>query len=211
MPLPSVTILANKSTNDLACSNPAGDTNWMPFAAGDLITWRHSQQANNDAYSGTKYPVVKPSAGSLEAPRTFLVDVSENKYIQVPLAGTSAGVQNGGNTRYVFSAYVGGATAGIPYLECWNTNQHSLANTAFLGGGTPANSLIRCIATTNGAPGSATWSGTPMSGTDSRIALDSAALTEAKYLYWNAKMVVPSTFTPEQNLNCVMALRILYS
>ncbi len=211
MPLPSVTILANKSTNDVACTNPAGDANFMVVDSGDMLTWRDAQQLHNDAYSGVRYPVIRPSAGSLEAPKTFVVDSSEDKYIQVPLAGTTGGVQNGGNTRYVLAAYVSGATAGIPYLECWNTNQHALANNAFLGGGTPASSTIRAIATTNGAPGSTTWAGTPMSGTDSRIALDTAALTGAKYLYWNVKMVIPSTFEAQQLLTAVMALRILYS
>lgn len=211
MSLPSVTVLANLSLNDVACTNPAGDSNWQALDSGDLITWRHSQQADEDAYSGVKYPVVRPSAGSLEAPKTFLVDTSEDKYLQVPLAGTSAGGQNGGNTRYVFGAYVSGATAGIPYLEAWNTNAHALSDDPFLGGDTPANSLLRAIATTNGAPGSAAWSGTPLSGTSSRVALDTAALTGSKYLYWNAKMVVPSTFEAQQNLNCVLALRILYS
>jgi len=211
MPLPSVTILANISTNDVACSNPAGDTNFMVVDTGDLLAWRDAQQLDGDAYSGVKYPVIRPSAGSLEAPKTFIVDDSADEYVQVPLAGTTAGVQDGGNTRYVFAAYVSGATAGIPYLECWNTNQHALADNAFLGDGTPANSTIRAIATTNAAPGSATWSGTPMSGTDSRIALDAAALSGAQYLYWNAKMNISSTFEAQQLLTAVMALRILYS
>jgi hypothetical protein len=211
MAQPSVTVLFNLSSNDVVCSNPAGDANFSILDTGDKLVWRSAQRLDGDTYADPKYPVVRPVSGSKEAEKTFMIDSSANKYEQIPLAGTTGGGQSGGNTRYVFAAYVDGATEAAPYLECWNTSAHLLANGSFLGGGTPANSLIRAIATTNGAPGSATWTGTPLSGEDSRVALDTGALTGAKYLYWNCKLYIPSTFTPAQSSVYVTAIRILYS
>ena len=212
MAQPSVTVLFNLSSDDTPCTNPAGDSNFAVMDTGDKLVWRSAQRLDGDDWDDpVKYPVVRPVSGSKEAEKTFMVDLSANKYEQIPLAGTTGGGQSGGNTRYVFAAYVDGATEAAPYLECWNTSSHALANGTFLGAGTPTNSLIKAIATTNGAPGSATWTGTPLSGEDSRVALDTDALTGAKYLYWNLKLVVPSTFAPEQSSLYVGAIRILYS
>jgi hypothetical protein len=56
----------------------------------------------------------------------------------------------------------------------------------------------------------ATWAGTPLAKTDSRIALDAAALAAAKNLYFNIKQVIPSTFSPAED-SPVLSLRYLYS
>lgn len=193
MAKPSVTFMINKSTNDVACSNPAGDSNWIVLEAADKLCWRDSQQTDQDLLSGSSYPVVIPLAGSLEAPKTFLKDDSAGKYQQIPLAGTTTGGQAGGNTRYVFAAYVGGTTATTPYLEAWDSEAWATSGSKALGNGTAMNSTIIGMATTNGAPGSATWSGTPLAGSGSRIALDTGAIGSAKYVYWNLKQVIPST------------------
>src|SRR5690606_37505013 len=145
----------------------------------DRIMFLDSQQTDGDARTGTKYPVIIPGSSSIEAPKTFIDDYSAGVFDQVPLAGTAAGGQSGGEKRYVFAIYFDGATAGIPTLEAWNDNTHAASDNAFLGAGTPANSTLRAIATTNGSPGSATWAGTPLAGTSSRISLDTAALSGA--------------------------------
>ena len=156
MSQPSVTLLVNISTNDVPCTNPAGDSNWLVYAPGDAITWHDIQRMHGDLLSdANRYPPIKPVSGSIEAPKTFLADASEGTYVQIPLAGSSAGGQSGGNTRYVFAAYIGGPTSGIPTLEWWDTAAHTLAVSPYLGAGTPANSLIKGVATTNAAPGSA--------------------------------------------------------
>ena len=139
-------------------------------------------------------------------------DNSASIFDQVPLAGTTAGAQSGGDTRYVFAIYFDGATAGIPYLEAWNDNTHAASDHDFLGSGTPANSSIKAITTTNAVPGSATWAGTGLAGTSSRISLDTAALTGAKNLYFNIKQLVTNgTHSPGSSTDLVLTLIYLYS
>lgn len=218
MARPNVTFLWNNSGNDGANSGGASggvggsSSNWVVMdTVNDVLLFLDSQQLDGDSSSGATFPVIIPAAGSIEAPKTFVKDNSAGVFDQVPLAGTTDGDQSGGNTRYVFCVYFDGATAGIPYLEAWNTSAHAAADDDFLGGGTPANSTLKAIATTNGAPGSATWAGTPLSGTDSRIALDTGALAGAKALYANLHQDIPSTFTPQSDTAIVLACRFLYS
>lgn len=215
---PNTTWLYNNTANDGAnsgnASGGAGASSsvWVVIdRAADALRFLDSQQLDGDALSGTIYPAIIPAAGSIEVPKTFVEDASAAIYDQVPLAGTSAGGQSGGNTRYVFAIYFDGVTAGIPYLEAWDTSAHSTTADDFLGAGTPANSTIKAITTTNGAPGSTTWSGTALAGTSSRIALDTGALGSAKNLYFNIKQLIASTFTPQSDNDIVLSLRFLYS
>lgn len=218
MAKPNVTWLYNDTDKDGAntgnASGGAGgsSSNWVVIdLTNDKIMFLDSQQTDGDNRAGTKYPVIIPDAGSIEAPKTFVDDQSAGVFNQVPLAGTSAGGQSGGDKRYVFAIYFDGATAGIPYLEAWNDSTHAASNDDFLGTGTPANSTLKAITTTNGLPGSATWAGTPLAGTSSRISLDTAALTGAKNLYFNIHQDIPSTFTPQSDSSIVLTLRYLYS
>lgn len=215
---PNLTWLANNTANDGANSGNASggagasSSNWVVIdTTNDKICFLDSQQTDGDSRTGAKYPAIIPASGSIEVPKTFLDDYSGGIFDQIPLAGTTAGGQSGGNKRYVFAIYFDGATAGIPYLEAWNSSSHAAADDDFLGGGTPANSTLRAISTTDAAPGSATWSGTPLSGADSRIALDDAALASAMNVYWNMKQVISSTFTPQSDSSIVFSCRFLYS
>lgn len=218
MAKPNTVFLYNNTANDGANTGNAsggaggGSSNWVVIdLTNDMILFLDSQQTDGDSNSGTKYPVIIPDSDSIEAPKTFIDDNSASIFDQVPLAGTTDGEQSGGNTRYVFAIYFDGATAGIPYLEAWNDDTHATADDDFLGDGTPANSTLKAIATTNAAPGSATWAGTPLSGTDSRIALDTGALAGAQNCYFNIHQDIPSTFTPQTNSSIVLTLRYLYS
>lgn len=194
MARPTVNILVNISANDEACSNPAGDTNFLLLGAGDYLVWRDSQQMGNDLLSGVGYPVIIPESSTSEASKLFLADVSEGIYQQVILAGTTL-ADAGGDKRYVCCAWFSDATATIPYLEAYDDDTHATWASKPLGDGTPANSLFKAITTTNGLPGSATWSGTPLAGTDSRIELDTGALAGATYLYWNIKHILDSAMS----------------
>jgi hypothetical protein len=218
MALPNTYWLFNNTPNDGEnsgnASGGAGGSSsfWVVIdLTNDSILFLDDQQTDGDSRTGTKYPVIIPDSGDLEAPKTFVDDLSAGIFDQVPLAGTTNGEQSGGDTRYVFAIYFDGATAGIPTLEAWNDDTHASADDDFLGGGTPADSTLRAIATTNGAPGSATWAGTPLSGTASRIELDTGALSAAKNLYFNIKQVIPDDFTPQQDSDIVLTLRFLYS
>jgi len=218
MSLPNTYWLYNNTSNDGANSGNASggaggsSSNWVVIdLTNDSILFLDSQQTDGDSSSGTKFPIIIPGSGSIEAPKTFVKDYSASIFDQVPLAGTTAGGQSGGDTRYVFAIYFDGATAGIPYLEAWDSSSHATCTDAFLGGGTAVDSTLLAIATTGAAPGSATWSGTPLAGTGSRISLDTAALTAAKNLYFNIKQLIPSTFSPETSTAIVLTLRFLYS
>lgn len=218
MAKPNTTWLFNDTANDGANSGNASggaggsSSNWVALdLTNDKLMFLDSQQTDGDSNAGTKYPAIIPDASSIEVPKTFVDDDSASIFDQVPLAGTTAGGQSGGNTRYVFAIYFDGATAGIPYLEAWDDDTHTTCADDFLGDGTPANSTLRAIATTNAAPGSATWSGTPLAGTSSRVSLDTGALGGAKNLYFNIKQVIASTFTPQSNSDIVLTLRYLYS
>jgi len=193
MAKPTVNILVNTSVgNDVACSNPAGDSNFILLGAGDSLVWRDSQQNGGDLLSGVSYPVIIPESGTSEAAKLFLMDLSEGEYQQVCMAGTSL-ASGGGDKRYVCCAWFSGATVTIPYLEAYDDNTHATWESLPLGDGTPANSLFRAICTTNASPGSATWTGTPLAGTDSNLALDTVPVAGVQYLYWNMKHVLSDT------------------
>ena len=220
MTRPNTTFLYNNTSNDGVNSGNAsggaggGSSNWVVIDRdNDTLRFLDDQQTDGDALTGAVYPAVIPSSGSIEVPKTFIADASAGVFDQVPLAGTTAGGQSGGNTRYVFAIYFDGATATVPYLEAWDDSDHDSTDSDFLGGGTAADSTLRAIATTNAAPGSATWGGTPLagSGASNRIALDSGALAGAKNVYFNIKQLIASTFSAQSDANIVLSLRFTYS
>jgi hypothetical protein len=222
MALPNRYWLYNNSANDgVNSGNASGgaggsSSNWVVIdLVNDALLFLDNQQMDGDSSAGTKYAVIRPESGSLEAPKTFVKDNSAAIYDQVPLAGTTAGEQSGGNTRYVFAIYFDGSTAGIPYLEAWDDSAHNAILSDYLGAGTPASSTIKAVSTTDAVPGSATWAGTPLAGTSSRVELDNAPLAGAQNVYFNIKQVIPYTFPVPVDLDHsgdeVLALRFLYS
>jgi hypothetical protein len=223
MGLPNTYWLYNNTANDGAntgnASGGAGDSssNWVVIdLVNDALLFLDSQQIDGDALSGTKFPGLIPSSGSSEVPKTFVKDNSESIYDQVLLAGTTNGEQSGGDTRYVFAIYFDGETASIPYLEAWDSDAHSTIIKTFLGGDgidtpSPTDSTILGVATTNGAPGSATWAGSPIAGASNRLSLDTAPLAGAKNLYFNIKQVFPYTLAAVSDSLIVLALRFTYS
>jgi len=219
MAQPNTYWLFNDTSNDGVNSGNAtggaggSSSNWVVIdLTNDALCFCSEQQTDGDAISGTRYPIVIPASGDNEAEKTFIKDNSTTFYAQVPLAGTTAGEQDGGNTRYVFAIYFDGETAGIPYLEAWDDDTHTSSDHNFLGGGTPADSSLKGITTTNAVPGSATWAGTALAGTNSRLSLDSAALTGAQNLYFNIKQLIEEgTHSPGSTTDLVLTLRYLYS
>lgn len=215
MSRPAVNLLFNIGSVDVACTNPAGDSNFLKMDAGDYLVWRDSQQNGGDLLSGASYPTLIPETSSIEAPKMFLADYSSGEYEHIVLAGTEDG-SSGGNYRYVCCAWFSGATATIPYLEAYDDTDHDSWASKPLGDGTPANSCFLAICTTNASPGSAAWVGTALAGTASRVALDTAALTGAKYLYWNMKQLLTSTMATWStadwyNNDIVFAIHFTYS
>uniref|UniRef100_A0A6M3J6I0 Uncharacterized protein n=1 Tax=viral metagenome TaxID=1070528 RepID=A0A6M3J6I0_9ZZZZ len=218
MSKPTVVWLYNNTANDgVNSGNASGGaggsgSNWVVIdKTNDKLMFLDDQQTDGDLTTGNIYPVIIPAAGDQESDKTFVWDNSEGILDQVKLAGTTSGQQNGGNTRYVFAIYFDGTTSTIPYLEAWDDIGHDSYTSTFLGAGTPANSTVRAITTTNAVPGSATWSGTPLASTSSRISLDTGALAVGKNLYFNIKQILSSTFIAAEDSSLVLTLRYSYS
>jgi len=218
MAKPQTYWLVNDTTNDgVNSGNASGGaggagSNWVLVDRdNDTLMFLDSQQSDGDSGTGNIYPMLIPAAGTDEAPKTFLNDNSSGLLNQITLAGTTNGSQSGGNTRYVFAVYFDGATATLPFLEAWNTSAHSATDDDFLGGGTPANSTISGVTTTNAVPGSSTWAGTPMAGTGNRLSLETGALASSQNVYFNLKQTIPSTFSAQTDSAIVLTLRFTYS
>jgi hypothetical protein len=195
MAQPNVTLLWNSGTNDTPNTGGAsGDGNFKVFdPVNDKISWQSEAQSDG-APNTVKRVWVIPESGTGEIDKTFVNDYSAGIFDQVPLAGSNRGKQNGGNTRYVFCVFFDGPTLTAPELQAWDDENHNSVNNVVLGAGTPGNSMIRAVATTNAPPGSADWLGTPLagSGAENVIQLDTDALAGSKNLYFNVRVAVPS-------------------
>lgn len=113
------------------------------------------------------------------------------------------------NNRYVFAFRFSGATAMIPRLEAWDDSNHATASKHVLGFGVPANSWVKAINTTDTLPG-AGWVGTSIAGASNYVELDSAALTAAKDLYCNCKVVIPQAYATPAAETFVLCVRYTY-
>jgi len=198
MSAPNITILWNSSSNDTPNTGGAsGDANWKVLdTVNDKIAFLGSATVDQDANT-SKDVFIIPETGNQEVPKQFVNDYSEAKWDRVWLAGSDADQGGGGNNRYAYGVYIDGTTASAPVLQAWDSTTHSTYNLAVLGSGTPSDSMLRAIKTTHGAPG-ASWSGTPIAGSggSNSVALDSTAIIAAKMLYWNMRMLVPSSANP---------------
>ena len=115
----------------------------------------------------------------------------------------------GENKRFVFCFSFSNATATIPRLEAWDDSDHDSIANYCLGAGTPANSFIKAVKTTDALPGGG-WGGTPIAGASNYINLDTAALSGAKDLYCNAKITIPGGFSTPAQETFVLTIRYTY-
>ncbi len=114
------------------------------------------------------------------------------------------------NKRYVYCFSFDGATAMIPRLEAWDDATHTTIAKNVLGALTPANSMVKAVMTTNAFPG-AGWVGTAIAGAANYIELDIAALTIAKDLYANLKIVIPTAYSTPAVETFVLTIRYTYA
>lgn len=123
-------------------------------------------------------------------PHYFLADFSDNLLKEIHNAGNQ-------NKRYVFCFSFDGATASEPVLEMWDNTSLNTTNIYSLGAGTSSNSWFRGIVTTTVAPRN-NWLGYKLAGSVDTHFLwlnnQLGALTAAKNLYCNFKVVVPASF-----------------
>jgi len=212
MSAPTISILWNSSLNDVVNTGAAdGDSNWKPFdPLNDKIAFLGSDTEDQDSNS-SKDTFTIPESGNQEVPKQFVNDYSESKWDRVWLAGSNADQGGGGNYRYVYGIYVDGTTSSVPVLQAWDSTAHNTYNLEVLGSGTPGNSMIRAVATTNAAPGDS-WAGTPLAGDGivNTIELDTGPINASKMIYWNMRLLVPSTANPF-SANPVLSLYITYA
>jgi hypothetical protein len=191
MSCPNVVFLYNHSFNEAPnTGGESGDANWEVISTlNDQISFQGEDITDEDPLASKSIFVI-PETGSLEVPKQLIAVFSEAKYKEVFLAGSEGG-------RYAYGVYIDGETASVPILQAWDDEYHDSYDFEVLGAGTPANSMLKAICTTNEAPAE-DWEGTPIagSGEENSLALDTEALSVAKTLYWNMKLVVPSTASP---------------
>jgi hypothetical protein len=144
----------------------------------------------------------------VEIAHTFLLDVSD-----VGQELKEMFMANSGNHRYVICLAFDGATASEPTLEAWDDDGHTTANLNCLGLGTPANSMLKAVLTTGGAPG-ASWVGTPIAGgaVPNVLLLNSGggALPGATDVYVNIHWDVPGSYLSSFVESPVVAIRYTY-
>jgi hypothetical protein len=119
----------------------------------------------------------------------FLADDSANLLKQIHNMGA-------GNKRYVLAFDFDAATATEPVLEAWDDVSMDSVDFVCLGAGTPTDSWIAGVCTTDALPGVG-WTGSKLAGDTSTHYLNlnngNGALTGAVTLYAQLKVVVPST------------------
>jgi hypothetical protein len=161
----------------------------------------------------------EPTASELNAAATVISDIADTDIALCLLMDYSHDVGGayythtvvgmGINKQYVFCFNFDNATAMIPRLEAWDTSAHTTSAKNVLGAGTAVNSMVKAIKTTSAPPG-ALWAGTSIAGAANYIDLDTAALTIAKALYANIKIVVPTAYaTPAAETFC-LTIRYTY-
>ena len=114
------------------------------------------------------------------------------------------------NKRYVYCFAFDGATAMIPRLEAWDDSDHDSTDKEVLGAGTPADSMVKAVKTTDALPGPS-WVGTAIAGAANYLELDSAALSVAKDLYANIKIVIPTDYSTPAAETFVFTIRYTYA
>jgi hypothetical protein len=118
----------------------------------------------------------------------------------------------GENKRYVFAFSFDGATAMIPRLEAWDDDTHTTIAKHVLGVSTPANSWVKAVKTTDGAPGVA-WVGTAIAGASNYVELATAPLDDlgsgetSQELYANIKITIPQSYATPAAETFVICVR----
>ena len=212
MAAPIVTFLYNNSQNNTPnTGGSSGDSNWKVFnPINDKLSFL-GPGTNNDDPTTSKSVFTIPDSGNKEATQIFINQYIESKWKKVWLAGSNADSGGGGDYRYALGFYIDGTTTSSPVLQAWDSTSHSSISLQVLGGGTPANSMIRVVSGELSAPGDS-WSGTPLAGDGfaNTIALKSASLDSPYMAYFNVRLLVPSVATPFAE-EPVLCLYLTYS
>jgi len=207
MSAPTVIFLYNNSQNEVPNTGGVnGDANFVPMdSLNDKLAFLGDQTEDGDVNT-SKSVFIIPESGSKEIPRQFVNNYKESRWDRVWLAGSNADQGGGGNYRYAYGFYIDGTTASVPILQAWDSTSHSTYNLEVLGSGTPDNSLIKAVSTTDAFPGDE-WAGTPLAGGggENSITLATGALNSPQMVYFNLRLLVPSNVSSfsEQPILCL--------
>lgn len=177
----------------------------------DLMTHEPTELELNEA------SVIIDEDADKEVPLCLLMDYSHDvggSYYTHEVKGI------GENKRYVFAFSFDGATANEPQLEAWDDSDHDSTDKHVLGNGTPADSMIKGICTTDSAPG-AGWAGTALAGDGSSRVLKLNAGNGAlgavpsgethNNLYANLKIVIPQDYATPAIESFVLTVRYTWN
>ena len=185
----------------------------------DYLIWTEGDATVKDKMTA------KPTAEQLNAAAT-LIDPDTAKTVAKCLLMDDSGlggyytrlvVGMGLNKRFVFGFSFDDATASEPVLEAWDDSNHDSTDNHVLGAGTPADSMVKAVCTTNSLPGSASWVGTAIAGAntlelnDGNGALAAPASGETTELYANVKIVIPAAYATPAVETFVLTVRYTYS
>ena len=157
-----------------------------------------------------------PTSTELDEAATLIDAGSDVQIAHCLLNDDSSGLLDevegmGANHQFVFCFDFDDATATEPQLEAWDDNTYGSASNHVLGNGTPANSMVKAIATTAGAPGGLPW-GTAIAGAANVVGLNSGnPLGAAGQLYANIRLLVPTGYSTPFSETPVLTVRYTWS
>lgn len=212
MGAPNISFVYNNSQNDVPNSgNASGDSNFKVLdPVNDQIAFLGEETEDGDPIT-SKNPFSIPDTGSQEAPRQFVRNYASGTWDRIWLGGSNADQGGGGNYRYAYGAYIDGTSQSAIVLQAWDSTSRETSYSQVLGSGTPANSMIRAVSTTDSSPGDE-WSGTPLAGDgpSNTVALTSGGIESSQMVYFNIRLLVPYTATPFSS-EPVVCLYMTYS
>jgi hypothetical protein len=184
----------NNTVNDVAYgSMESGDDYYIDVASDDILLFTNGSDIVKDGELLPSEEDINRAATllSLVSPVTvakyILEDISEARLREAKLAGL--------NKRYAFCVSFDGPTATEPQLEAWDNASLNSILSVCLGAGTANSSWYKAICTTDALPGVRTYVNLAGAGTSNVVKLNAGngALSGAKDLYFNFKVIIPAT------------------
>lgn len=207
----SLTVHVNVDSQDQPLNTSGVD--WVQFSEGNdqlIFTAGNSTIADGESVP-TQTELLSAGVeltGSQIIVSTYLLqDTGSNELKSIDGMGNL-------DKRYVLAFDFDSSTASEPVLEVWDDNTFTTATGTMLGGGTPSQSFIRGVTTTDGLPGSNWITGATRlaGGGDGNFLYlnnQNGALTTADTLYANLAVVIPSSQTTGFSANPVFVVKWL--
>ena len=221
----NLTVKVNYVDADVAYQDSGGAGNYIDLdLVNDYLIWTEGNAVVKDLMTH------EPTESELNSASTIISATADKEVAKCLLMDYSHNVGGayythlvdgmGENKRYVFAFSFDGATASEPQLEAWDNSDHDSTDKHVLGPGTPANSMVKAICTTDSLPGTA-WAGTAIAGdgvgryiqlNNGNGALGSlgTGLTSQE-LYANIKIVIPTAYATPAVETFVLTIRYTWN